>query len=52
MDLDPDLPYLNVEEVLSAISDGSIEPILNNDDDPSWADVMASLECKYWVAGG
>ena len=45
-----DLPS-SIKEVLAALSNGSIEPIINPDNEPLWAHAMASDECKYWIAG-
>ena len=42
----------SLEEVLSAIADGSMEPILDSGDDPSWAEALASPDREYWIAGG
>jgi hypothetical protein len=36
---------------LLAITDGSLEPSANSDDDPLWAEVMASPEREFWIAG-
>ena len=42
----------SLEEVLSTIADGTMEPILDSGDDPTWADALASPDREYWVAGG
>ena len=42
----------SVDEVLAALSDGSIQPTIDIDDEPSWAEAMASDEREYWIAGG
>jgi hypothetical protein len=51
-DLDLGDMSFSLEEVLSAISDGSVEPILDSGDDPTWAEALASPDRKYWIAGG
>jgi hypothetical protein len=38
--------------VFSALANGSIEPILNSDDEPSWTQALTSPEREYWIAGG
>ena len=44
---------LSIDEFLSALSDGTIEPTPNEDNDkPTWAQAMSSNECEYWIAGG
>jgi transposase InsO family protein len=43
---------LSIDEVLSAISDGSIEPLVDSGDDPTWAEALASPDREYWIAGG
>ena len=48
---DPGTHY-SVEMVLSAIADGSMEPILDSGDDPSWSEALASPDREYWIAGG
>jgi Reverse transcriptase (RNA-dependent DNA polymerase) len=42
---------LSVPEVLSALADGSLDPVPDSDDDPSWASALASPEREYWIAG-
>jgi hypothetical protein len=44
-------PY-SIDNVLAALSDGSLEPSVDADDDPTWAQAMASDEQEYWIAGG
>jgi hypothetical protein len=44
-------PY-SVNEVLAALSDGSLEPSIDSDNDPTWVQAMASDEQEYWIAGG
>jgi hypothetical protein len=51
-DLDLGDMSFSLEEVLSAISDGSVEPILDSGDDPTWAEALASPDREYWIAGG
>ncbi len=43
---------LSIEDMLAALSDGSFEPELEPDDEPTWAQALASPECEYWIAGG
>ena len=44
----------SVDNVLSALADGSLEPTVDSesDDDPLWAQAIASDEREYWIAGG
>ena len=42
----------SVEEVLAALSDGSLQPVVDPEDEPLWAHAMASNEREYWIAGG
>jgi len=44
-------PSSSVDKVWSAMANGSLEPILDMDDDPSWPDALASPEREYWIAG-
>lgn len=44
-------PPPSVDNVLTALSNGTIQPISDDDDEPLWAQAMASPECEYWVAG-
>ena len=44
-------PSLDVDYVLSALADGSMEPTLDTGDDPSWAEALASSDKEYWIAG-
>jgi transposase InsO family protein len=44
-------PNLTVDEVLAALSDGSLEPTPDHGDEPLWAQAMASDEREYWIAG-
>jgi hypothetical protein len=41
----------SLDSALSAINDGSLEPYCDDDDDPKWAEAMASPEREFWVAG-
>ena len=34
------------------VTDGTLEPTLDTDDEPTWAQAMGSDECEYWIAGG
>ena len=40
-----------MDDVLSAIAGGSLEPTLDAGDDPSWLAALASPEKEYWIAG-
>ena len=40
-----------VNSVLLAITDGSLEPSTDLDDDPLWSEAMASPEREYWITG-
>ncbi len=40
-----------ISKVLTAISSGDTETVLNTGDDPSWATALTSPEREYWVAG-
>jgi hypothetical protein len=52
LDLDDQAPFFpSVDEVLSTMSDGTLEPTLDTDDDPSWPEALASPEREYWIAG-
>jgi len=48
--LDGDAP--SIDSVLSALGNGSLEPTSFDDDEPTWAQAMASSEREYWIAGG
>jgi hypothetical protein len=50
LDLSDLTPY-SLNGALATIADGSLEPLLDDDDDPKWAKAMASLECEFWIAG-
>ena len=52
LDQNPLFSSLSIDDVLSALSDGTIEPTLDSGDEPSWAQALASPECEYWIAGG
>jgi hypothetical protein len=43
---------MTVDEVLSAIADGTAEFEADIGDDPTWAEAIASPEREYWIAGG
>jgi hypothetical protein len=47
MDAEP-----TIDEVLAAIADGTMEPKIDPDDKPKWADAIASPEREYWIASG
>ena len=49
--LDPEHSISLVDEALSSMAEGSLEPIVDSGDDPSWADALASLDCEFWIAG-
>jgi len=42
--------FVSTENFLSSLSDGSVEPIFDTGDDPSWSSAIRSLECEYWIA--
>ena len=44
--------FPDVEEVLSTLADGSLEPTVHDDDEPLWAQAITSDEREYWIAGG
>jgi hypothetical protein len=52
IDLDSHNFTLSVPEVLSAMADGTIEPVLDSGNDPLWEEALASKEQEYWIAGG
>jgi len=41
----------SLDGTLAAIANGSLEPLCKDDDDPKWAEAMASSEQEYWIAG-
>jgi len=50
LDISDISPY-SLDSALSAIADGSLEPYCDDDDNPKWAEAMASPEHKFWIAG-
>jgi hypothetical protein len=42
----------SIDDVLAALSDGSLAPSIDADNEPTWAQAMASDEHEYWIAGG
>ena len=44
--------FPSVDDVLSALTDGTLSPTVDSDDDPLWAQAIASNEREYWIAGG
>ena len=42
--------FASTESFLSSLSDGSMEPIFDTSDDPSWSLAICSPECEYWIA--
>jgi hypothetical protein len=44
--------FSSLDDALSAITDGSAEPILDSNDNPTWASTLTSPEQEYWIAGG
>jgi hypothetical protein len=43
----------SIDEILSALRDGSLQPASSDsDDEPTWAQAMASDDREYWIAGG
>jgi transposase InsO family protein len=52
LDITLDAPEPSVDHMLTALSDGSIEPVpADEDDEPLWEHAMASDEREYWIAG-
>ena len=51
-DLDLGDKTYSVDEAITAISDRTIEPVLDPGDDPSWSKALASTEREYWISGG
>jgi len=45
-----DISPNSLESTLSAIADGSLEPFYDDDDNPTWAEAMALLKRKFWIA--
>jgi transposase InsO family protein len=41
----------SLDSALAAIADGDLEPVYDDDDDPKWANTMASPEREFWIAG-
>ncbi len=46
-----DIP-LSIDEALAALSDSSLEPTVELDDEPSWAQALPSPKREFWIAGG
>ena len=46
-----DISPHSLESALSSIADGSLEPYYDDDNDPKWAEAMASPEREFWIAG-
>ena len=44
--------YSSVDDVLSALTDGSLKPTVDPDDEPLLAQAIKSNEQEYWIAGG
>lgn len=42
----------SLDDVLAMLIDGSIEPTIDPDNDPLWAQAIASDKHEYWIAGG
>lgn len=38
--------------MLAALTNGSIKPTVDPDNEPLWAQAIASNEQEYWIAGG
>ena len=51
-DISVEGPPPTIDTVLTALSNGSLEPSLADDDEPTWSQAMASSEREYWIAGG
>jgi hypothetical protein len=41
----------SLDSALATIADSNLEPVYDNNDDPKWADAMASPEREFWIAG-
>ena len=46
------IAFASLDDALSAMTDGSTEPVLDADDNPTWASTLMSPEREYWIAGG
>ena len=42
---------LSVDDALTALGNGSLSPVPADNDEPLWAQAMASSEREYWIAG-
>ena len=52
LSLPPDLPLsTSINTALVSLSDGSLIPEPDSDDDPLWAKALASPEREFWIAG-
>jgi Reverse transcriptase (RNA-dependent DNA polymerase) len=50
--LSTDVPFPSIDDALHAIASGSTDPVLIDNDDPSWSEALASPEWEFWIAGG
>jgi hypothetical protein len=50
LDISDISPY-SLHRALAAIADSSLEPLCEDDDDPKWAEAMASTDQEFWIAG-
>lgn len=44
-------PFPTIDSVLTALNSGTVTPVPETSDDPSWAEAMASPDREYWIAG-
>ena len=52
-DIALDRTLLSIDDIFSALSDGSMKPTPTDlDDEPTWEQAMASGEHEYWIASG
>ena len=52
LDLYTENPLTTIDEVLSAITNGTVDLETNIGDDPTWSEALASPEREYWIASG
>ena len=50
LDISDISPY-SLDGALAAIADSSLEPLCEDNDDPKWAEAMASTDQEFWIAG-
>lgn len=49
-DLSVEGAAMSVDDIPTALGDGFLEPSIDPDNKPSWAQAMASSEWEYWIA--